>query len=124
MTNAEQVLTVYTSTQNGSDLTADFTQIADGSGVLGAGSRFKNDGKTVLIVRAAVTPRTMTLVGQRRDNFGVLTNTTVVCPVGVNVVGPFSTQHYNDSNGYAHITWGDTSSGSVLVAVRKGVVRE
>jgi hypothetical protein len=124
MTNAEQVLTVYTSTQNGTDMTANFTQIADGSGVLGAGSRFKNDGKTVLIVRAAAASRTVTIVGQRRGDFGVLTSTSVVCPTGVNVVGPFSTQHYNDASGYCHITWDSTSVGSFVAAMSKGAVKE
>lgn len=123
MTNPEEVLTVYTSAEAGVELTTHFTQIADGSGVLGNGSKFKNSGKVVLWVRkTAATARLMTVVSQHNCNFNVAHARTYSCTgtAREHMIGPFSTRHFNDSTGHTHITWDGTDVTDLIVAVEFG----
>jgi hypothetical protein len=122
MTVAEETLTTQASTQNGHDLTAHFTQMSYDGATLPNGSKFLNDGNCVILARTS-TSRTLTIVGQRKGNYGVLTSVVVTCATGVHIIGPLSPQHFNDNAGYCHITWNGTSANDYVVVLAKGVAK-
>lgn len=111
---AVETLTVQKVSRLGAELNLQSVTTLDGF-------RFLNDGHTLLVVaeqNAANCEVTVTPV-QQVDGLAVSSRTVDVVASETWVIGPWSPQQYNDSDGYLNVTIeADQSSGVCPVSVR------
>ena len=93
----------------GASLTPEFTAAASG------GDSFANTGKILLYIKnEAVASRTVTIASQVECNQGETHNVVVTVPASSEeMVGFFSINRFNDSDGEAQITYDDEADVTV-----------
>jgi hypothetical protein len=115
---AESVLTVTTSTEAGHRID-DHMTVCDVAG----GSTFANDGTVMLLVinSAGAKSGILGVTYQAACAYGVSHSRSYTCTAAQNhLIGPFSTAHFNDTNGLVHITWSDGDASELVMAFKKG----
>jgi hypothetical protein len=95
-----------------------------------SGNKFLNDGNTLLLVQNTAAPSVIaTLTGVGTDNFGAIADVAVTLvgatiPYEWHVLGPFSTRHFNDADGYMTVVFGTGFADIQMSAVKLGTVKE
>jgi len=92
--------------------TLSFNGSALALGAVSASDTFANDGHTVLQVsNASASPLTATIVSAQLCNQGFSHNVAVTVAAGATeLIGPFPTNRFNDSNGNVTVQYGATTS--------------
>jgi hypothetical protein len=86
------------------------------------GQYFQNDGHTILLVTTtAGDTAVLTVVGQAASDFGpTFSRTYTLVAAKTYVLGPYSTRHYNDTNGNCQLTWSGTVTGTSVCPITVG----
>ncbi len=80
------------------------------------GDQFSNDGKTMLHVKAAAAPVTVTIASQQSCNQGSTHNkTVVVSSTGEEMIGPFDVNRFNDTASRVQVTYTQVTGVTVGV---------
>lgn len=80
------------------------------------GDQFSNDGKTTIHVKASAAPVTVTIASQRVCDQGSTHNkTVVVSSTGEQMIGPFDTNRYNDTNNRVQLTYSQVTGVTIGV---------
>ena len=112
----ESSLTVATSTEAGARIDTLMTQVDNANG-----STFANDGAVMLLVVSGAVSPVFTMTYQLACTHGVSHSRTYTCTASqTHLIGPFSTKHFCDTNGLAHITWSTSDANTKVLAFRKG----
>lgn len=82
------------------------------------GSKFLNDGKTMLLVANGAEATTVTIVGTPCSH-GRTANIVFVCGASKSyLLGPFDKTIFNDANGFTHVTFSQVAD-MTCAAVRE-----
>ena len=86
------------------------------------GQYFPNNGTTILLVTTtAGDSAVLTVVGQAASDFGpTFSRTYTFVAAKTYVIGPFSSRHFNDTNGNVQLTWTGTVTGTSVCPITVG----
>jgi hypothetical protein len=88
--------------------------VAASAGVAGDSFPYPSNGITLEIKNAAGTGRTLTIVGQRACNQGVVHDRTVTIGAGLTRHVRIEGEQFRDSSGLVQLTYDDNTSVTVL----------